>query len=282
MVQAIFCQEERQYVRFPNIQTPGMWREGIYCRVKIKWTEIQLRRSHWGDGIAQADILFLCVGSMDSLSRSCITAFLEEWWVGSENKWPLRFHLTRAFLALTRKMGPCVLLRNFSSIQWKTLPSRLMVLWNTSYLTLDEMSIANLGTTTKKKKKKWGSYNFRLPITYSQRISGHAIDSGMVPACLGEVPVGAVECWGCKQKDKHVTVKQLKSENGEWRWETIAGAKRTLTMGKEKPDSTYLNMEFSIHGSNIRPVLPRPKCRFSFLSIYSHGAREVRKELARG
>ena len=53
-------------------------------------------------------------------------------------------------------------------------------------------------------------------------------------------------------------------------------------MGKEKPDSTYLNMEFSIHGSNIRPVLPRPKCRFSFLSIYSHSAREVRKELARG
>ena len=24
LVQAIFCQEERQYVRFPNIQTPGM------------------------------------------------------------------------------------------------------------------------------------------------------------------------------------------------------------------------------------------------------------------
>ena len=188
---------------FSNIWTPGLWRKGIHCRVKIKWIEIWLRRGHWGDGIAQADILFLCVGSMDSLSRSCITAFLEEWWVESENKWPLRFHLTRTFLALVRKMGPCVLLRVFSSIQWKTLPSRLMVLWNTSYLTLDEMNIANLGS---KKKKKWRSYNFRLPITYSQRISGYAMDSGMVPACLGEVPVSAVECWGCKQKDKHTTV----------------------------------------------------------------------------
>lgn len=144
------------------------------------------------------------------------------------------------------------------------------------------MKWAQLTWEQQQQQKKWGSYNFRLPITYSQRISGHAIDSGMVPACLGEVPVGAVECWGCKQKDKHVTVKQLKSENGEWRWETIAGAKRTLTMGKEKPDSTYLNMEFSIHSSNIRPALPRPKCRFSFLSIYSHSTREVRKELARG
>lgn len=146
---------------FSNIRTPGMWQEGIHCRVKIKRIEIRLRRSHWGDGIAQADILFLCVGSMDSLSRSCITAFLEERWVESENKWPLRFHLTRAFLALIRKMGPCVLLRAFSSIQWKTLPSRLMVLWNTSYLTLDEMSIANLGT--KKKKKNEGATILDFP-----------------------------------------------------------------------------------------------------------------------
>ena len=142
---------------FSNIWTPGLWQEGIHCQVKIKWLEIRLRRGHWGDAIAQADILFLCVGSMDSLSRSCITAFLEEWWVESENKWPLRFHLTRTFLALVKKMGPCVLLRVFSSVQWKTLPSRLMVLWNTSYLTLDEMNIANLGSKLKAKKKNDGA-----------------------------------------------------------------------------------------------------------------------------
>lgn len=211
---------------FSNIRTPGMWQEGIHCRVKIKRIEIRLRRSHWGDGIAQADILFLCVGSMDSLSRSCITAFLEERWVESENKWPLRFHLTRAFLALIRKMGPCVLLRAFSSIQWKTLPSRLM--WNTSYLTLDEMSIANLGT--KKKKKKWGSYNFRLPITYSQSLMGTLWTLEWCQRVLvkcqwvqwnAEVVSRRISMWQCsgwRARMENEDEKQWLGQRGLWPW----------------------------------------------------------------
>lgn len=86
LVQAIFCQEERQYV--PFFQYPNTWyvtgRDTLSSEDQANRNTIE--EEPLRSGIAQADILFLCVGSMDSLSRAVL---LPSWRSGG---WKVRIN----------------------------------------------------------------------------------------------------------------------------------------------------------------------------------------------